>query len=189
MSEEFLGDRKRALEESFFAKENQKLLEQMRASVKAEEVRKSLAAASGIQDEAVLDHLASAGIDAQSFAALTLVPLVEVAWAEGRVDAKEREAVLKASHESGLAKDSPGHRLLENWLNEKPSPQLFATWKEYVAALRESVDPPTYDTLRGTILDRAESVAKSAGGFLGLGAVSSKEKKVLDELQSAFKNS
>ncbi|MBW3597407.1 MAG: hypothetical protein KY475_09040 [Planctomycetes bacterium] len=186
MSEEFLGDRRRALEESFFAKQNQQLLDELRKEVKAEESRKMLCSASGIQDEAVLDRLAGAGIDAQTFAALTLAPLVEVAWAEGGVAEKERAAVLRAAEESGVAQDSPAHRLLENWLSEKPGPQLLATWKEYVAALQKSVDPQTFQSLRDTILDRAESVAQAAGGFLGVASVSSKEKAVLAELHRAF---
>ena len=43
MTKEFLGDRKKALEESFFARENAKLLEQLKAEKDTHETREALA--------------------------------------------------------------------------------------------------------------------------------------------------
>jgi hypothetical protein len=187
MSESFLGDRRRALEESFFAHQDRKLMERLRAEVQGEQQRQALGAAAGIQDDAVLNQVMALGLDPQSVAALTLAPLVEVAWCNGGITNDERAAVLKASEAHGIAQGTPAHDLLEQWLEEKPEPQLFAAWKEYVAALRKSADPKAFETLRETVLDRAEQIAQAAGGFLGIGTVSSKEKAILNELDRAFK--
>ncbi len=186
MSDEFLGDRRKALEEAFFAKQNQQLLEQMRAQVQTEEQKQSLAAASGIQSDAALEKLLAAGVDAQTVAALSLVPLVEVAWAEGRVSQDERAAVLKAAEASGVALGTPAHDLLESWLDMRPAPQMLSAWKEYVAALRDTVDPNAFASIRDTVLTRAQDVAAATGGFLGIGSVSAKEKAMLAELEQAF---
>ena len=61
MREEFLGDRRKALEEEFFAKQNQRLLRQLRETRAAQATHEALAAASGITDAAVLAHLAAVG--------------------------------------------------------------------------------------------------------------------------------
>ncbi len=54
-SDEFLGDRKKALEDSFFAKENERLLKRMRDEKAKLAAKDALAEASRIQDDAVLD--------------------------------------------------------------------------------------------------------------------------------------
>jgi hypothetical protein len=99
MSSEFLGDRKKALEESFFAKQNAAVLERMREKRERDAAIEALSRTSNIADRAILEKLVELGIDAATWAALSLVPLVEVAWADGDVKAKEREAVLAAAHE------------------------------------------------------------------------------------------
>ena len=59
MSEEFLGDRRKALEEEFFAKQNQRLLRQFRETMAVKAKHEALAAASGITDAAVLEQQAA----------------------------------------------------------------------------------------------------------------------------------
>jgi uncharacterized membrane protein YkoI len=106
MSEEFLGDRRKALEEEFFAKQNQRLLRQFRETMAVKAKHEALAAASGITDAAVLEQLAAVDLSSETMAALALVPLVEVAWADGTLDAKERSALLAAAEDAGLSQDS-----------------------------------------------------------------------------------
>lgn len=186
MSQEFLGDRKKALEESFFAKENAKLLEKLREERRKQAAAEQLANASHIRDRAVLEKLVELGLDGASWTALTLVPLVELAWADGSVALKERKAVLAAAAEQGLAPDSAGHRLLESWLERRPEPALFASWGAYAVELANKLDPLERAELRRNVLERAHKVAEAAGGLLGLGAVSEAEKKVLAELEKPF---
>jgi hypothetical protein len=188
MADEFLGDRRRALEESFFAKQDRILMEKLKAEVAAEEKKQGLAAASGLHDENVLQALVDLGIDAETVAALTLAPLVEVAWASpDGVSKSERAAILQAAEAQGVTDGTPAHSILEDWLTHRPGPELLSAWKDYVAALRQSTDPAVFEKLRNEILDRAEGVAQAAGGFLGLASVSSSEKAMLAELEKAFR--
>ena len=64
---------------------------------------------------------------------------------------------------------------------------LLATWKEYIAALAGTLDDDDFAQVRDNLLRRAEQVAKSAGGILGLGAISQAEQSKLSELADAFK--
>ncbi len=82
----FLTERGRVLEEEFFHKENQRLLKQLRQMKKMEESKEALAETSGISDDAILQSLLELHIDAQTLAALALVPLIVVAWADGYLD-------------------------------------------------------------------------------------------------------
>ncbi len=56
-SDEFLGDRKKALEESFFARQNELLLEKRRAEKTKLAAKEALQEASQIRDDAVLTRL------------------------------------------------------------------------------------------------------------------------------------
>src|SRR5580765_202436 len=92
-SPEILRDRGRSLEEEFFRREDQRLLERRRELQAAAGTREALAKASGINQPEVLDKLLALGIKAETVAALSFVPLLEVAWADGSIDPKERAAV------------------------------------------------------------------------------------------------
>ena len=186
MSDDFLGDRRKALEESFFAKENQKLLERMRAEREKAAAVEALARQSQIRDTAVLERLVDLGLDTATWAALSLVPLVEVAWADGEVQSKEREAILGAAAEQGVTRGTPSFELLESWLSLRPDASLFASWGAYAVELSAQLEPGERRALREDIAKRARQVAETAGGFLGLGRVSDAEEKVLAELEKPF---
>lgn len=181
-----LAERKKALEEQFFARQEKELRERVRRQAEEQSRRAGLAEASGLDDPAVLDRLAGLGLDGETVTALELVPLVEVAWADKILHQAEREAVLRAAEESGVGAGSPAHALLESWLENRPSRELVRAWKDYVEALVAELGPEERQALREEVLGRAHAVAEAAGGFLGIGKVSEAERAVLAELERAF---
>ena len=94
VSNEILGGSRIALEEAFFARENAKLRQQLRDLDDTKRKKEALSAASGIANDAVLEKLAALNISSETVAALALVPLIAIAWADGSIDDKERAAVL-----------------------------------------------------------------------------------------------
>jgi hypothetical protein len=183
-----LADRRKALEEEFFKKHNERLAAELRLKRLTEEAKAEIGRASGIRDEAVLDKLVDLGIGAPTLAAMTLVPVVEVAWADGKMDDGERGAILRAAEEEGIARGTPSFALLEDWLRNRPPPRLLSAWRDYVGALCEEMLPQDRRKLKSEVLSRARAVAKAAGGFLGLGSkVSAEEAKVFGILETAFK--
>lgn len=184
MSDEFLGDRKKALEESFFAKESEKLRKALQEKEGAKDKKEALSAASGITDDAVLEQLIALDIHSDTLAALSLVPLVEVAWADGTMDDNERSAIQSAAKDAGLSGESAA--LLDGWLATRPSYKVLSAWKDYVAELAGAMDAAAKDKLKHDLLGRARTVAESAGGFLGIGKISSEEEEKLEELARAF---
>ena len=186
MSDNILNDRRNSLEEAFFAKHNRELQKRLHEKVQRENAVAELREASTIEDEEVLGELVELGIGADTLAALGLVPLVQVAWADGHMDAGEKEALLRAAAESGIESSSPAYELLAGWLEEAPGAAMMAAWKDYVAALTASCSASSKAALEKETLGRAQAVAEAAGGFVGLGKVSGAEKNVLLELAEAF---
>lgn len=186
MSGDFLDDRRRALEEAFFAKHNEALRRRLTERNDATSRKEAISAATGIIDEAALEKLANLNIGADTLAALSLVPLVAVAWADGSIDDKEREAILSGATETGLEKQGASYELLNQWLAERPPPALLATWKAYIAAISATLSDEGKRALKSELLGRARAVAETAGGFLGMGRkISTAEEAVLRQLEGA----
>ena len=181
-----LQRRGQALEDLFFQQRDNVLLERIRTQIVAKQAREALAKVCGISNEKVLKSLVKQGIAPGTLVALTMIPLVYVAWADGKIEAKERNALLKAANENGIRDDSPAFELLSSWLGTKPKPELLDGWKLYTTSLRCTLDSAAYGQVTTAILERTTEIAKSAGGILGLGAISASEKKVLDNLEKAL---
>ena len=181
MSDDFLGDRRRVLEDSFFAQRDCELMEKLKNQLKKE----ALSNAYGISDPAALEILVQANISPETMAALTLVPLIAVAWANGHIAPEERAAIFSVTEASGIGADSICRQLLDTWLAE-PCPDLIDAWKSYIQALATSISTDAITALRNEVLDHAHKVAAAAGGVLGMGSISKSEKAVIEDLKSAF---
>jgi hypothetical protein len=188
MSQDKIHERGQSMEEEFFRREDEKLVAKLRAAQAKENARDALSRVTGITSAKVLDELGDLGITSEKVAALSVYPLVEVAWADGEIDAKERAAVLAYAADHGIARGSAENALLEAWIDKKPPMQFGAAWARLVHGLCESLPPAEVETLRSKLLDRARGVAGASGGVLGIGSkVSKAESAVLEKLERAFK--
>ena len=174
----------RALEDAFFTKENARLLEQLKEKQKREALREVVQ----IKDETFLDRLIELGIGPETVLALTLVPLIAVAWADGTLDGRERDAIIKAAEQKGVSPETAGHQLLETWLSRRPERELFDSWKQYVRGIWETFTDEERQRMRERTLDWALAVAEASGGFLGMiSKVSPSERVVIEELEKVLR--
>jgi uncharacterized tellurite resistance protein B-like protein len=184
---EILRERGRSLEEEFFRREDARLVENLRQAAQREGARAVLARATGIKNLAVLERLIDLDVRPETVTALSLVPLVEVAWADGSLDDAERSMILRRADAAGIAPDSSGRALLEAWLTRQPDPKLSTAWAQLIQGLCEQMSREDVATLKEELLERARTVAGASGGFLGMGSkVSGAEAAVIRRLESAF---
>jgi hypothetical protein len=135
----------------------------------------------------VLDKLLALGIDADTLLAMRLVPVVAVAWADGALDNKERQAITASLESVGMAPDSPATQMVTSWLQSPPPPALFDAWQAYISSLCVQLSAMERESLRTSVLGQARAVAESAGGFIGFGSkVSQAEETMLQTLAGAF---
>lgn len=181
-----LFERGKALEDRFFSEKDKLLLEKLKQEIDNKENIDALAAVSGINDPGILKSLLDQNVTAESLTSISLVPLVAVAWADGVMETKEREAILKAADAAGIKSDSAAYQLLDSWMENKPANDLIDIWANYIGELKTTIDDTAFNQLKTSVLGRAKEVADSAGGFLGVGTTSAQESSVLDRLEQSF---
>ena len=185
---DMIAERERALENEFFVKQNKHLLDKLRTEREHEEQRRALAAQCGIDDPRLLDVLIAEGIEPQSVAALFVVPLVTVAWADHEVVPAERQEILAAAHASGIEQGTPAHELIDYWLTNPPSPALRHAWHEFAETLCRLLEFDDHAEFVDVILKGSKAVAQAAGGVLGLGPrISRLEQETIDRFAEALR--
>jgi hypothetical protein len=175
------------LVEAFFFEQDQHLRKAFRERLERMDRRAQLAQISGIHDEAVLDRLIELGIDPETLAALEVVPLVFVAWADLKVQQQERKVVLDAAKAVGVKAQDGRYPILEHWLNKRPRAEMLEAWEHYVRGLCQKLNKQEIEDFKLRLLDLARKVAQAAGGFLGFGdKTSAAEQTMLTRLEKAF---
>ncbi len=175
------------LEEAFFAEQNARLLERLRAKAERAERHALLRSVVGVDDEEFLDRLLALGITPERAMVLRLTPLVFVAWADGTVEPKEREAILHAAARHGLAAEDMAQEVLGDWLVRPPDPRILEMWKTYIRSVWTKFTPDEQEKMRDNLLAATREVAKAAGGVFGVHSISAAERKVLDELEAVVR--
>jgi tellurite resistance protein len=183
-----LDESRQALECAFYRKEDEGLRTRLHEERERREAREALGREAGLSDPALVDRLVALGIRADTVEALVLVPLVEVAWADGTMDPREREAVLRAAASVGIAQGSPSYDLLDGWTQKRPAPELLESWRSYIRTLGRELSADHRWHLEEQVMGKARAVAEAAGGFLGLAKVSRAEEAVLADLEAAFRS-
>jgi len=167
MNERIFGDREKAMEESYFRKEDARLLEQLRKKAPLDDIAIALGQKLQVDSPELLQRVRDAGISLDNAAALFLAPLVQVAWAEDPVTRAEHDTVLRIARERGVEKDSPAYAQLESWLHERPKDEIFDIG---IAVIKQgfSVLPAGERNERiKLVLDACNEVAEASGTTLG----------------------
>ncbi len=140
-------------------------------------------------DGQLLLELASLGIDRDSYRVVVLLPLVQVAWADGRIQAQERELILRVAGEHGLLSGSSGE-VLRHWLERAPTAEQIDTGRRLLVALthrHRGLGSELDASALRDIQQLCVQVAQAAGGlFDALFTVEDAEQRALEEIATAF---
>jgi hypothetical protein len=179
-------ERGRALEDEYFHRKERELIARMRERAAAESARTQLGQATGVADAEILQGLQDLGYTTDTITLLHLVPLVQMAWAEGHVTMRERDLIIEAARARGIESGSPADRQLQGWLAARPSEELFTTTLRAIAAMMQSRPEDERKAGENDLLSYLTSIATASGGVLGWGAVSDEERAVLARVTQAL---
>jgi hypothetical protein len=179
---------KRDHEDDYFRKQDQELIEKMRKAAAADAARRALGEVSGIQDPEILREIDQLGFSADTVSLLPLIPILQVAWAEGGVTPAERALIVEVARHRGIEDGSPADQQLSEWLAQSPSPTVFSRAGRLIAAMLAAGAGPGQDLSADDLVKYCESIAAASGGILGLGRVSSSERAAIEQLKNTLKN-
>lgn len=174
--------------DSMFAAKNEELLAKLREQIKHDEELEALSKAIGIDDKQLVQRLMDLGITAHSMAALTMYPMVCVAYADGVLNLEERDLIMKMASEWNMKPGDPGFEVLNHWLVDGPTEDGFAVWKKYIQTVMTQMTPQQIADLKVSIMHRSNAVATAVGDVLGrFGNRTNKaEEARLAEIKSVF---
>jgi hypothetical protein len=185
-----LGERGRALEDDYFRKKDRELVEKMRKAKAAELAQDEMSQRTGVHDPEVLAELQELGFTGETVVLVPLVPLIELAWAEGGVTPAERDLIVKLARGRHVAEGSPADRQLTEWMTTRPSSVVFERAGRLISALLET---GSGDVRQGLTADRlvayGEEIAAASGGIFGtrMRSISGHERELLTRIASELK--
>ena len=183
---DIFAERGRSLEEEYFRRKDRELIEKMRTAAVADAERSEMGKRTGLTDPELLKELEGLGFTPDTVILLPLVPIVQVAWAEGGVSDAERHLIVKAARARGISEDSAADRQLADWLDRRPADHVFVHATRLIRAMLDV--PGQAGFTADDLVKQAESIAAASGGMLGIiGRVSAEEREILKTLAGQLK--
>jgi uncharacterized tellurite resistance protein B-like protein len=144
--------------------------------------RRDIAGTLGTEETSLVDRVEQLGFTGDSARVLDLLPLVHVAWADGKVDRRERAAVLAVVDHRGIPKDSDACLLIESLLEQRPSETFMA---ESLDVVRELAAKRGNDGTK--LVEWCADVAEASGRLFGFGGrVDPAEYELIRRIADAF---
>jgi hypothetical protein len=181
------AERGRSLEEEYFHRKERELIEKMRVRAAADEQRHRIGEKAGVADEEVLRDLQDLGYTPETVMMLHLVPLIQTAWAEGGVSAKERDLIVKAARSRGITEGTPCDQQLMMWLSKRPSDELFEKSLRAIRTILQAQPDDVRNASEKDLLSLATAIAAASGGIVGFRAVSDEERQTLAHINAELK--
>jgi hypothetical protein len=179
----------RRQEEEYFRRKEQELIEKMRHRSAMEAKRQELYQAVGVADPKILEDLQELGYTRETVGLLHLLPLVRIAWAEGKITKSERELIFEAARARGVLPGSPGFEKLAEWLNRRPTEEFFDKTMRVIRAILMVLPEEELESSKRDLLSYSTRVAEASGGILGMGKVDRKERALLEEIAKTLEQS
>ena len=177
--------RNRTNEEDYFQKKDRELIEQMRQRAKVQQQLRELGEQVGVTDPELSRELAELGFTPETVKLLPVIPVLEMAWAEGEVTAAERKMVVDVARGRGIEAGSPADSQLAEWLDRRPDDSVFRRAGRLINALVESGG--RFQITPDDIIKYCEAIADASGGLFGIRRVSSEERATLSRIANEIK--
>ena len=177
VDKDIIHERGRSLEDDYFRKKDKELVEKLQRAVETERARADISKAAGVTDPALADELLALGFTADTVSLLPIVPVVQMAWAEGGVSPAERDLIVRFARSRGIAEGSAADTQLSAWMSARPSEEVFARAGRLIRATLDSGGAAGLNA--DDLVAYCESIASASGGVFGIGKISGDERALL----------
>lgn len=180
MNHDPVDEHRKGLEEEYFHRKENELT----GRLGQRQVRDDLAEETGIADVELLNDMQELGYTRDAIERLLpLMPLVEVAWAEGWVTGREQKRIHELAARRGITEGTGEFRQLTEWLNKQPTDEFFYRTMRIVRAFLDTLTPAKRAYHRTKVISDCISVAKASGGLMGLSSgISDAEMIMLEQI-------
>lgn len=174
-------------EELYFHQKEAELFERLRHGFELEAERQRIGDAIGVADQSILRNLQDLGYTRDTIMLLPLVPLVQVAWADGELTLRESERIRELAHIRGLGEGTPAFDLLEAWLRRRPSDEFFLKTLRVIRNLLSALHQDELETVKQDLISCCTYIARGSGAILSLGnRIGCAEQKLLADIAAAL---
>jgi tellurite resistance protein len=138
-----------------------------------------------LDDEELTATLESLGLGRENHRAVVLLPLIEVAWADGRVQTAERLRIVQIARKYGIDGKS---EWLARWLRRRPSHKTFLAARTALLDLmaRSGHHNEPISSL-DDLLNLCVWIAEAAGGLFGLAfTVERSERECIEQIAASL---
>ena len=182
---DMIQERGRSLEDDYFRKKDKELVEKIQRAADAERARADVGRAVGLTDPALAQELLDLGFTAETVSLLPIVPVLQMAWAEGGVSPEERDLIVRFARTRGIDEGSAADRQLTTWMTARPSEDVFARASRLIRAMLDSGSDAGLSA--DDLVAYCEKIAAASGGVFGIGRISAEERKLLSGLATDLK--
>jgi tellurite resistance protein len=115
-----------------------------------------------MKTDKLMQDLMDEGFDEDSIRALYLIPVIDTAWADGKIQPEEKREILRLLEDREIRPGSQAYALIESWLGRKPVDGFFVHANSFLEPLFRDLKL----NRRGNpywVVDAAERVARATG--------------------------
>jgi hypothetical protein len=174
-------------EEKFIRLEEERLLKGMKHGTEVEASIRlrwtEIAKGVGSEDPSIGQRLEKLGFNADSVRILFYIPLIEVAWSDGKIGYEESYKIVDVVRKRGVRATSEAFDFLSHLTLQRPDAAFFHGCNEVIRELLGKMQAGEREQSIQTLSDLCVQVARASRGFFGLGSdVSREEREVIQEI-------
>lgn len=164
-------------EEKYFAEVEAQLRKELREELDRKAHHVAVAATLGTDDAAIAARVHELGFDGETARVFDVLPLVHVAWADGKVHREERTMILDLVAGRGIAPGTAAFRTIEALLEERPTDTFLHESLELLRLVAHR------SGRHHDIVQQCIDIGAASGGILGLGRrITDAEREVIQTI-------
>ena len=146
-----------------------------------------VAAALNLPDPKLAERMLLLGFDAETASVLYLLPLIQVAWANGSVSRAERAKIMRILRLREIPQGCRAWQLCESLLLSRPTEAFLQNSRQLLQAVLKSKGRAVEAQVERELIAMCLDVAEVSGGIFGFGGrVSGAEEEAIRAITATF---